>query len=87
MELRIIKNDLLKELQSESYYNEQEIARLATQDTINHKERIQQIAFLVKENAKVIDAMSLIDKVYFPNAQPQQSAQPIADQAQQPAAQ
>lgn len=68
MELGVIKNDVLTELQAQKYYNEQEITRMVSTDTIPHKERVLHMAELVRVNANIIESIKLLD-AYFP-AQP-----------------
>lgn len=85
MDLGIIKNDVVTELRSQRYFNEQEITRLV-QANSNHKTRILAIARLTRDNANIIDALQLLE-VYFPAAQPQPASSPAAQSLsdQQPA--
>jgi len=69
MELGIIKNDVVNELRSQRYFNEQEITRLVQTDSLPHKSRIVSIGKLTRENAGINEALKLLE-VYFPAAQP-----------------
>jgi len=76
MELTVIKNDVVNELRSKRYFNEQEVARLVQSDQImSHKERVEKIASLVRQNVNLIEADKLVE-AYFPTKQvaPQQPA-------------
>lgn len=69
MDLGITKNDVVNELRSERYFNEQEISRLVLSTEINHKDRVTQIAHLTKQNVLIIESLKLIE-IYFPAAKP-----------------
>jgi hypothetical protein len=79
MELGVIKNDVVNELRSELYYNELEIGRVAQSATISHKERVDVIIRLTRDNANIVESLKLLE-AYFPTkqaapAQPEQPAQ------------
>lgn len=76
MELNIIKQDVINELRNQRYYNEQEITRLVTTDTVTHKDRVFAIAQLVQTNVQLIESVKLME-LYFPA---QQKVAPIAQQ-------
>lgn len=76
MDLSITKSDVINELRSERYFNEQEISRLVQSNEIKHKDRVAQIAQLTKENVLIIEAIKLIE-VYFPAAKPTPVPTPV----------
>lgn len=76
MDLGIIKSDVINELRTERYYNEQEITRLVQPNSdINHKMRVISIAKLTKANVTIMEAIKLVD-IYFPAAAPKSSTIP-----------
>jgi hypothetical protein len=74
MDLTVIKNDVVNELRSKRYFNEQEVARLVQTDLIPHKERVEKIASLVRQNVNLIEADKLVE-LYFPQKQAVQEPQ------------
>lgn len=84
MELGIIKNDVVTELRTNRYFNEQEITRLVQSSDVDHKSRVLQIAGLTRENANINVALQLLE-VYFPAAQPTPVAPAAQPLDQQPA--
>lgn len=64
MELGVIKNDVAQALRTNLYYNELEIGRLAQKTDIEHKQRVENITYFVRENAQIIETLKLLD-VYF----------------------
>lgn len=75
MELGVIKNDVINELRSNRYYNEQEITRLVQTDTVSYKEKIDKIVSLTRENANIIESIKLVE-LYFPAQQSSQQVTP-----------
>lgn len=81
MELVVVKNDVVAELRTQRYFNEQEITRLVGSELISHKDRVARVAKLTRENANIIEALKLLE-LYFPS-QPVQ--QPVPAPAPAPA--
>lgn len=75
MELSIIKNDVIAELRTRRYYNEQEITRLVKSDSLSHENRVKRIVDLTKENVAAIEAIKLIE-LYFPTVKQQEIPTP-----------
>jgi hypothetical protein len=73
MELVIVKNDVVAELRTQRYFNEQEITRLVGTELIPHRDRVLQVAELTRQNANIIEALKLLEQ-YFPSVPVQQPA-------------
>ena len=67
-----LKQDLTNKLSNERYYDEIELARLASDPNIYYKEKVEKMSEILKRIANVNDALNLMDQ-YFSTAKPQQT--------------
>lgn len=61
-----LKQDLINNLGNEKYYNELELARLASDPNMNYREKVNTMTYLLKELASIDLSTQLIGK-YFPD--------------------
>lgn len=80
-----LKQDLLNNLGNEKYYDELELARLASEPNMKYKQKVEEMSTILKRIASLDLATQLIGKYFQDQATEEQgpATQPVQPQTQQ----